>query len=105
MLDKILVSFLEHRKRNASEIDESRRWFLDCLGRHDGEYFSLDPVQQEIEAQVAELCGETIAKVRADFGLIEQTGKPGHDAPPPVPFNLPEPRPKSPRAPAGAPTG
>ncbi|MGH8487770.1 MAG: hypothetical protein ACREXS_02565, partial [Gammaproteobacteria bacterium] len=60
-------------------------------------------VQQELEAQIAELCGETIAKVRADFGLIEQTGNPGHDAPPPVPFNLPEARPKSPRAPAGAP--
>ena len=102
-LESILVTFLEDRQRDTAVIEGARRWFLDCLGRHDGEYFSLDPVQQELEAQIAELCGETIAKVRADFGLIEQTGKPGHDAPPPVPFNLPEPRPKSPRAPAGAP--
>ena len=76
-LESILVTFLEDRQRDTAVIEGARRWFLDCLGRHDGEYFSLDPARQEIEAQVTELCGETIAKVRADFGLIEQTGKPG----------------------------
>lgn len=31
-----------------------------------------------------------MAKVRADFGFIEATGRPGHDAPPPEPFKLRE---------------
>ena len=47
---------------------------------------ALEPIQREIEAHAAELSDESVAKVRADFGFIEATGRPGHDAPPPEPF-------------------
>ncbi|MGH8653314.1 MAG: hypothetical protein ACREYE_14615, partial [Gammaproteobacteria bacterium] len=60
--------------------------FLNCLRRHDCEDWALDPVRRELEAHVAELCGESLAKVRADFESIEQYGAPGPDAPPPEPL-------------------
>ncbi len=91
-IESILVAFLESRKRDPAVIENARQWFLDCLGGHDSEHPSLafDAIQRELEAYAAELCGESSAKARADFALIEQTGKPGQDAPPPVPFTLPD---------------
>ncbi len=91
-IESILVAFLESWRQEAAVIENARQWFLDCLARHDSEHLSLalNAIQREIEAYVAELCGESNAKARADFALIEQTGKPGQDAPPPVPFTLPD---------------
>ncbi len=57
-----------------------------CLSRHDCEDWVLDPVRRELETHMAEFCGESLAKVRADFELIEQHGAPGPDAPPPEPL-------------------
>lgn len=102
-LDKMLATFLEDRKRDQEGIEEARRWFLSCLGRHDREDWLIEPIEYELEAHLAELCGESIAKVRADFDFIEQHGAPGKDAPPPLTFTLPEPRSKSPRASPSAP--
>ncbi|MGH8651330.1 MAG: ParB family protein, partial [Gammaproteobacteria bacterium] len=98
-IESILVAFLESRSRQAAVIENARQWFLDCLARHDSEHLSLalDAIQRELEAYAAELCGESSAKARADFALIEQTGKPGEDAGPPVPFKLPD-RPASGRS-------
>lgn len=105
-IESILVAFLESRSREAAVIENARQWFLDCLARHDSEYLSLplDAIQRELEAYLAELCGESNAKARADFALIEQTGKPGQDALPPVPFMLPD-RPASGKSAAEAAAG
>ncbi len=90
-LEKTLATFLEHRKSDPAVIAAARSGFLDCLRRHDCEDWVLDPVRRELEAQVTELCGESLAKVRADFELIEQHGVPGPDAPPPEPLTQPNP--------------
>jgi hypothetical protein len=103
-LDKMTLTFLNHRQREQTVLEEARRWFLACLGQYDGEYLALDPVRCEIEAHLAEICGESIAKVRADFDFIEQHGAPGPDAPPALAFNPPEPPPKPSRMPTGAPS-
>ncbi|MGH8656674.1 MAG: ParB family protein [Gammaproteobacteria bacterium] len=89
-LEKTLTAFLKHRKCDPALIEAARSGFLNCLNRHDCEDWALDLVHREIEAHVAELCGESLAKVRADFELIEQHGAPGPDAPPPEPLTQPE---------------
>ncbi|MGH8523776.1 MAG: ParB family protein, partial [Gammaproteobacteria bacterium] len=91
-LENILVAFLKDRKLEGGAVDEARRWLLGCLARYDSANLALtlEPIQREIEAHAAELCDESVAKVRADFGFIEATGRPGHDAPPPEPFKLRE---------------
>ncbi len=91
-LENILVAFLKDRKLEGGAVEEGRRWFLGCLARYDSVNLALtlEPIQREIEAHAAELCDESVAKIRADFGFIEATGRPGHDAPPPEPFKLRE---------------
>ncbi|MGH8570198.1 MAG: ParB family protein, partial [Gammaproteobacteria bacterium] len=85
-LEKTLNNFVEHRKCDPALIEAARSGFLNCLRRHDCEDWVLDPVRRELEAHVGELCGESLAKVRADFEFIEQHGAPGPDAPPPEPL-------------------
>ena len=89
-LDKILVTFLEGRRRDQTVIDEARAWFLACLGRHDREDWRIDPVQDELEAHLAEICGESAGKVRADLDFIERYGATGSDVPVPPTFDPPE---------------
>ena len=95
-LDKILVTFLEGRSRNQTVIDGARAWFLACLRRHDSEYWLIDPVCDELEAYLAEICGESVGTVRADFDFIERHGAPDPNAPAPLTFDPPEPGPPSP---------
>ena len=99
-LDKILVTFLEGRRSDQTVIDKARAWFLACLGRHDREDWRIDPVQDELEAHLAEICGESAGKVRADLDFIERYGAAGSDAPVPLTFDPPEPGPTSSRAPS-----
>ncbi|MGH8626009.1 MAG: ParB family protein, partial [Gammaproteobacteria bacterium] len=89
-IEKTLTTFLEHRKCDPPLITGARSGFLDCLSRHDREDWVLDPVRRELEVYVSERCGESLAKVRADFELIEQHGAPGPDAPPPELLTQPE---------------
>ena len=95
-LDKILVTFLEGRSRNQTVIDGARAWFLACLRRHDSEYWLIDPVCDELEAYLAEICGESVGTVRRDFDFIERHGAPDQNAPAPLTFDPPEPGPTSP---------
>ena len=99
-LDKFLVTFLEDRRSDQTVIDKARAWFLACLGRHDREDWRIDPVQDELEAHLAEICGESAGKVRADLDFIERYGAAGSDAPVPLTFDPPEPGPTSSRAPS-----
>jgi len=85
-IEKTLNKFLDHRKCDQALVEAARSRFLDCLSRHDCEDWALDPVRRELGAHVAELCGESLAKVRADFELIEQHGAAGPDAPKPAPL-------------------
>ncbi|MGH2708678.1 MAG: ParB family protein, partial [Actinomycetota bacterium] len=85
-LQKTLNNFVEHRKCDPALIEAARSGFLNCLSRHDCEDWALDPVRRAVEAHVAELCGESLAKVRADFESIAQHEAPGPDAPPPEPL-------------------
>ena len=96
-LDKILVTFLEGRSHNQTVIDGARAWFLACLRRHDSEDWLIDPICDELEAYLAEICGESVGTVRADFDFIERHGAPGPNAPPPLTFDPPDPGPTSPR--------
>jgi hypothetical protein len=69
-------------------IDNARQWYLGCLSRYDTPElpFNFDGVQRDLAAYAAEVCQESLARVRADLALIEQTGAPGDDAPPPDPW-------------------
>lgn len=89
-VEELCVRFLEHRQRDASSIEAAKRWFLECLARHDREDWRIEPIEYEVEAHLAKVCGESIAKVRADFDAIKNFGAPGPDAPAPIPFNVPE---------------
>lgn len=86
-LERTFVKLLEHRAREADIVEEIQRWFRDCLTRHDREDWVLEPVQRELEAHIAQVLGESLAKVRADFDFIERYGAPGEFAPPPAPFS------------------
>jgi ParB family protein of integrating conjugative element (PFGI_1 class) len=87
-LETTLTQFLEHRQQSQTVINAAKQWYLSCLARYDNADlpYSLEPVQREVEHQVAELCDESLARVRADFSLIMMTGLPGQDAPPADPF-------------------
>lgn len=100
-LEETLTAFLRHRHCDETTLTAIRRWFLECLVRHDGEDWALEPIERELEAHLTEALGESIAKVRADLDAIRQFGEPGEDAPPPAP--LVSPTAIRPKSQAGAP--
>lgn len=76
-LEETLTAFLRHRHCDDTTVTAIRRWFLECLVRHDGEDWGLEPIERELEAHLTEALGESIAKVRADLDAIRQFGEPG----------------------------
>ncbi len=94
-LENLLVQFLQHRRKEAAVIEQARQWFLDCLARHDGEEWILEPIQPELITHLAEICGEDRYKVVADLDALTQFGRPGPDAPPPVLLPHQESRPRA----------
>ncbi|MGH8538383.1 MAG: ParB family protein [Gammaproteobacteria bacterium] len=56
-LEKMLTRYLTQCKLDQPVIEEVRQWFLVCLARHDRGDWLLEPLQAEIEAYVADLCG------------------------------------------------
>ncbi|MGH8520254.1 MAG: ParB family protein, partial [Gammaproteobacteria bacterium] len=56
-LEKMLTRYLTQCKLDQPVIEEVRQWFLVCLARHDRGDWLLEPLQAEIEACVADLCG------------------------------------------------
>jgi ParB family protein of integrating conjugative element (PFGI_1 class) len=98
-LEATLVAFLEDRQQAPAVIETVRQGFLVSLARHDGPNWVLEPVLRQLEMQLAEACGESLAQVRADFAAIEQTGKPAPEASTRVPFTPLESSSIPPRAP------
>lgn len=81
-LHKITLGILGRRKCERSLVEETQRWFLGCLARHDSERWLLEPVECELEVHLAEVLGESTAKVRADLQGISEQAEPSPDAPP-----------------------
>ena len=79
-LEKALTRYLTHREIDQTVIEEARRWFLNCLARHDREDWLLEPVQQEVEAYLADLCGVIRGKVRTDLNETDIIGEPEGEA-------------------------
>lgn len=81
-LHKITLGLLRQRKCELSLVEETQRWFLGCLARHDSERWLLEPVERELEVHLAEVLGESTAKIKADLQGISEQDEPSLDAPP-----------------------
>ncbi len=79
-VEKMLVRYLKERELGQPVIKEVRQWFLLCLFRHDREDWLLEPVRQEVEAYLADLCGVSRGKVSADLNETDIIGEPEGEA-------------------------
>ncbi len=81
-LENRLVQFLEHRGKEVAVIEEARKWFLECLTRHDREDWSLAPIAQALIARFTEIGGDDANHVLADLDVLDSFGQAGRDGPP-----------------------
>ena len=68
-LETQLIQYLKLHHHAEKPIEEDRLWFIQCLARHDGVEWDLQPVKRSVVEHLATLCGEDPAQVRLDWRL------------------------------------
>lgn len=65
-LSSAIVGLLEARDETA-HADEAREWFHNCLAQYDSSSWLLEPVEQELVAYLADLCDDSVSRIRLDL--------------------------------------
>ncbi|MGI9304020.1 MAG: ParB family protein [Gammaproteobacteria bacterium] len=72
-LDAAIATLLEARDETASA-DEARAWFHNCLAQYDTSSWLLEPVENELVAYLADMCDDSVSRVRLDLDRLLEGG-------------------------------